>query len=421
MPDLGPLDPGLYENGDGRQAALPLSLYADLRENRPCYWQSLEDEPLFINGVWIVSRYDDVVAIIRDTKRFSNTSGTSVRQFDPTIPARGGRPTMVSMDGRDHQRNRTVTSRLFAPRAVEAFADRFRSTAAGIVEWAIEAGQIDFISDLCCYMPLEAVSELLGIPDGDRLQVLAWTNTMTVPLDPHYTPTTADFEDALNGLWEYGLALADRRLDDPDDSVFTAIAGARADGRLSDDEVSGYMLQLAAAGNETTRNSIAFGLHALLLRPDQMTLLRAQGGTMPDSAIEEILRWSAPTIHTVRLALQDFELHGQTIRAGDAVALLLASANFDPERFDRPEEFDILRASNDHLAFGTGPHTCLGIHVARLEMKILFEELLRRAPDIELCGEVEFVRDNLIHGIRKMPLALSRGSASAARVAGDPR
>ena len=138
--------------------------------------------------------------------------------------------------------------------------------------------------------------------------------------------------------------------------------------------------QLAAAGNETTRNAIAFGLHALLLRPEQMALLRAQGG-MPESAVEEILRWASPTIHTVRLAKEDVTLHGETIRAGERVALLLSSANFDPRQFERPEDFNIMRAANDHVAFGTAAHTCLGLHVARLELKILFEELLRRAAD----------------------------------------
>jgi cholest-4-en-3-one 26-monooxygenase len=138
-----------------------------------------------------------------------------------------------------------------------------------------------------------------------------------------------------------------------------------------------------------------------------MALLRAGNGTLPNSAIEEILRWSAPTIHTVRLALQDLELHGQTIRAGDRVALVLGSGNFDPSQFEAPEAFNVMRSPNEHIAFGTAAHTCLGLHVARLELKVMFEELLRRCASIELDGDVEFVRDNLIHGVRKMPLSLS--------------
>ena len=189
-------------------------------------------------------------------------------------------------------------------------------------------------------MPLHAVSELLGIPAEDREQVLAWTNLITVPLDPHFTPSQAEFEQALDGLWRYGLQLSGLRGTEPDESIMSAIARGHANGVLSDDEVSGYMLALAAAGNETTRNAIAIGLHALLLRPEQMALLRAQGG-MPESAVEEILRWASPAIHTVRLAKEDVTLHGETIRAGDRVALLLSSANFDPRQFERPEDFNV--------------------------------------------------------------------------------
>ncbi len=407
LSDLGIFDPDLYAQGDPWKSGLPLDLFAELRDDRPCYWQSLKDEPMFIDGVWVVSRYADIVDIIRDTERFSTRAGTSVRRFDPTVAACGGKPSMMSMDGARHRNNRTVTSRMFSLRAINTFEDRFRAIATRLIERALEMGRIDFVTDVARYMPLEAVSDLLGIPAEDREQVLAWTNMISVPLDPHFTPTRRDFEEALGGLWRYGQALSERRLGEPDDGVMTAIAKGRADGRLSDDEVCGYMLQLAAAGNETTRNAIAFGLHALLLRPEQLALLRGLDGTLPDSAIEEILRWSAPTIHTVRLALQDVELYGQRIRAGDPVALVLGSGNFDPSQFEAPETFNVMRSPNEHIAFGTAAHTCLGLHVARLELKVMFEQLLGRCTNIALDGDVEFVRDNLIHGVRKMPLALS--------------
>jgi cholest-4-en-3-one 26-monooxygenase len=406
MGALGVFDPDLYANGDPWCSGLPLDLFAELRDERPCYWQPLEAEPLFVDGVWVVSRYADVVAVMCDTRRFSNQAGISVRRFDPTRAECGGKPTMMSMDGIRHRNNRTVTHRLFSRRAVNTFAEKFRAIAAMLVERALDRESVDFIGDIACYMPLHAVSELLGIPAEDREQVLAWTNLITVPLDPHFTPSQAEFEQALDGLWRYGLQLSGLRGTEPDESIMSAIARGHASGVLSDDEVSGYMLALAAAGNETTRNAIAIGLHALLLRPQQMALLRAQGG-MPESAVEEILRWASPAIHTVRLAKEDVTLHGETIRAGDRVALLLSSANFDPRQFEQPEGFDVTRAANDHVAFGTSAHTCLGLHVARLELKILFEELLRRAPQIELAGKIEFIRDNLVHGIRRMPIAFA--------------
>lgn len=318
------------------------------------------------------------------------------------------------MDGAEHHRNRTVTSRMFSPKAVKAFEDHFRAIAVRIIERALDIGRIDFIFDLARYMPLDAISDMIGIPPEDREQVLAWTDMTSVPLDPHYTPSWEEFKAALQGLWDYGVTLADRRQREPDAGIMTAIARGRLDGRLSDDEVSGYMLQLAAAGNETTRNAIAIGLHALLLRPDQMALLRGYGGAMPEAAIDEILRWASPAIHTCRRAAVDMEIHGQRIRAGETIAMMLSAANFDPRAFEAPERFDLSRRPNEHLAFGIATHICLGMHVARTELKVIFEELLRRAPTIVLEGEVEFVRDNLIHGIKKMPLTISREGRRAA-------
>jgi len=407
MADLGVLDPRIYETGNPWFGSLPLAEFDRLRDEAPCYWQPLSDEPAFIDGAWIVTRHADILAMLRDSERFSASSGTSVRKLDPTVVDRGGKPTMVSMDGAEHHRNRTVTSRMFSPKAVRAFEAHFRAIAVRIIERALDMGRIDFIFDLARYMPLDAISDMIGIPPEDREQVLAWTDMTSVPLDPHYTPSWEEFMAALNGLWDYGVTLADRRQREPDDGIMTAIAQGRRDGRLSDDEVSGYMLQLAAAGNETTRNAIALGLLALLQRPDQMALLRSYG-TMPEAAIDEILRWTSPAIHTCRRAAVDLEIHGQTIRAGETIAMMIASANYDPRAFDRPDQFDLTRTRNEHVTFGIATHICLGMHVARTELKVIFEELLRRAPTIVLEGEVAFVRDNLIHGIKKMPLTISR-------------
>lgn len=408
MSFLGVMDPELYGRGDPWTAGLPLDLYARLRTEKPCYWQPLAGGPLWLEGCWVVSRYDDIVAIIRDTARFSNVHGTSVRRYDPMVVDRGGRPNMLSSDGPEHQRIRTVTSRLFTPRAVNAWQDRYRAIAARLVERALDLGRIDFIADLACYMPLDVISDMIGIPDEDRERVLAWTNMITVPLDTTSMPSPEQYAEALHGLWAYGLTMSALRRATPADDIMSAIAEAHASGRLSDDEVSGYMFQLAVAGNETTRNAIAFGLHALLMRPEQLALLRGRGRDMPASAVDEILRWSVPFLHTVRLAREDVTLHGETIRAGDPVVLHLASGNFDPDQFDRPEIFDIMRSPNDHLTLGVGAHLCLGVHVARLEIKILFEELLARAPTLALDGKAALISDNQMHAISHMPLVLSR-------------
>ena len=407
MSDLGIFNPDLYAKGDPWKSGLPLELFAELRDERPCYWQSLEDEPMFIDGVWVMTRYADIVAIIRDTERFSNKAGTSVRRFDPTVAECGGKPTMMSMDGARHRNNRTVTNRMFSLRAINTLEDRFRAIATRLVERALDMGRIDFVTDVARYMPLEAVSDLLGIPPEDREQVLAWTNMITVPLDPHFTPTRRDFQEALDGLWRYGLELAERRLEDPDGGVMTAIS--EGPGRRPAQRRRGLRLYAAARSrrqrDDTQRNRFRPARAVAEAGPDGAA---ARGnGTLPESAIEEILRWSAPTIHTVRLALQDLEVLRSDDSCGRPVALVLGSGNFDPSKFEAPEAFNVMRSPNEHIAFGTAAHTCLGLHVARLELKVMFEQLLRRCTSIELDGDVEFVRDNLIHGVRKMPLALS--------------
>jgi cholest-4-en-3-one 26-monooxygenase len=407
MSGLGVLDPDIYERGDPWTAGLPLDLFTRLRVETPCYWQSLKDNPVFRPGAWVVSRYADIRSILKDTDRFLNCEGTSVRELDPTVSHRGGKPSMVSLDGERHKVNRGVTNRFFTPRAISAFTALYRTLAAEIVDKAVAKGEVDFVTGIASLLPLHVISELLGIPDGDRTRVLAWTNMISVPLDPGTLPSPEEFGEALEGLWSYGRKIADLRRNNPDSGIMAAIAQGRADGRIGDDEVAGYMFNLATAGNETTRNAIAFGLHALLLRPDQMAHLRSSAA-MPDTAIEEMLRWSSPTLHTVRTPTGDVEILGRKIREGDAVALLLSSANFDPAVFRNPEQFDTRRTPNEHLAFGTGIHTCLGNHVARLEIRVLFEELLRKTRSIELAGPVELVRDNFIHGIRKMPIKLLR-------------
>ena len=257
-------------------------------------------------------------------------------------------------------------------------------------------------------LPLYAICDLLGVPAADRAQLLAWTNALTVPTEPEYAPSEEEFTAAVNGIWNYGTLLADMRRRDPGRDVMSTIVAAANEDRLSDDEVMGFMLTLAAAGNETTRHVISHGLLALLHHPDQLGWLRARADAIPATAVEEILRWSSPVIHSRRTVVHDVGIHGVKLVAGDAVVVLYPAANFDPRQFPDPRCFDLQRQPNLHLVFATGPHLCLGAHVARLETRILFEELLQRAGHIELDGRCEYLRDNALRGIKRLPILMTR-------------
>jgi cholest-4-en-3-one 26-monooxygenase len=318
---------------------------------------------------------------------------------------------MISMDGEDHSRNRRIVSRGFTPAVVRTYEDQFRRFAVDIVERALDEAHVDFVAAVASQLPLYAICDLLGVPDADRAQLQAWTKTLTVPTEPEYAPSRDEFTAAVNGIWEYGMQLADMRRRHPGRDVMSTIIAAVDQDRLSDDEVMGFTLTLAAAGNETTRSVISHGLLALLRHPDQLEWLRDKADGISTTAVEEILRWASPVIHSRRTVVREVELHGVQLAEGEAVAVLYPAANLDPRRFPGPLRFDLQRQPNPHLTFATGPHVCLGAHVARLETRILFEELLGRTDRIELDGPCEYVRDNELRGVKRLPVLMTRSGA----------
>jgi cholest-4-en-3-one 26-monooxygenase len=311
---------------------------------------------------------------------------------------------MITMDGEAHVRNRRLVNRGFTPAVVRTFETHFRGIASSIIDEALPLGEFDFVAEVAGQFPLNAICDLLGVPPDDRPSLARWTNTLTTPTDPEYAPTPSEFADALEHMWAYGLELAELRRRDPGPDVMSAIVTAADEDRLSADELMGFVFTLAAAGNETTRTTASHALLALLQRPEQMAWLRARTDTLPASAVEEFLRWSTPTNYIRRTAARDLELHGQHIAAGDPVAGFVSAANFDPAEFADPQAFDVARQPNRHLTFATGPHQCLGAHIARLELRLLFEELLRRTEHIELAGPVAYARDSYVRGVKHLPI-----------------
>jgi cholest-4-en-3-one 26-monooxygenase len=394
-------DPDLYANGEPAQNGLPGALYTRLRDEAPCVRLPCEI-PGHEDSAWVLTRYEDVSAMLREPDDFLSGRGVTMRAAHTTVAADGGKPAMITMDGEAHIRNRRLVNRGFTPAVVRSFEGHFRTIAADIVSRALRLGTFDFVGEVASQFPLHAICDLLGVPDADRPALARWTNTLTTPTDPEYAPTPEEFYDAMEHMWAYGLELAELRRRSPGTDVMSVIVAAADTDRLSEDELMGFVFTLAAAGNETTRNSASHALLALLQRPEHLAWLRGRAERIPDSAIEELLRWSTPVIYIRRTASRNLNICGQTIAVGEPVAGFVASANFDPGEFPEPLDLDLGRQPNRHLSFATGPHLCMGAHIARLELRVLFEELLTRTTHLDLVGPMEYARDSYVRGVKRL-------------------
>jgi cytochrome P450 len=278
-----------------------------------------------------------------------------------------------------------------------------RAIARGIVDEIAHKGECDFVTEVAAELPLRVITEMLGVPEGDRRRIFELSNRLI--LGANATPgQMADSKAAAMEMWLYAHRLAEERKRRPGDDLVSQLLAGEVDGeRLSELEFDSFFLLLAVAGNETTRNLVSGGMLALLEHPAQRDQLISNRGWLPD-AVEELLRWVSPISHMRRTATRDVELRGQRILAGEKVVLWYASANRDEQVFERPFRFDVRRRPNRHLAFGVGEHFCLGSHLARMETRVLFEELLRRLPDLDLAGPVQRLASNFVNGIVSMPV-----------------
>jgi cholest-4-en-3-one 26-monooxygenase len=388
------LSPDVYVDGP------PWERLAWLRANAPVYDHPLDD-PLLIERCWVVSRHEDVRMISRDPATFSSSDGIHLRR----AASHHFRPNMINMDDPDHARVRKLVSGGFTPRVVRAFERHYADLAAGCVDKALSGdGTFDGVKDLAAELPLLAICEVLGAPEEDRFRIFGWSNTLLSSEDPDYAPSPEAFQEAVMAMVAYAGELADRRRREPGDDLVSALLGPDGELPLTDAEFEGLVMLLLAAGNETTRNAIAHGLLAFSEHPDQWATLRADLPGTLDSAVEEIIRWASPVNYMARTATADVELHGRPIRKGDKVTLLYASANRDESAFEAPHRFDIRRDPNHHLAFGFGPHFCLGANLARIELKALLEVLAPRVATLELTGPARRVRSSFLNGLKDLPL-----------------
>jgi cholest-4-en-3-one 26-monooxygenase len=315
---------------------------------------------------------------------------------------------MLQMDPPRHTRLRLIVNKGFTPRMISRLHERVREIARDIVASIAERGECDFVVDVAAELPLQVIAELMGVPQADRHQLFDWSNRMIGSEDPEYAVAAEEAQTAAIEMFGYANELAVHKRANPSDDIISVLLQAEVDGeRLSDLEFDLFFELLAVAGNETTRNLISHGMLALIENPDQRKLL-LDDPQLLDSTVEEMLRWASPVMYMRRTARSDFEIRGETIREGDKVALWYIAANHDPDVFEDPHRFDLTRSPNEHEAFGGGgPHFCLGTHLARLEIKVMFEEVLARIPEMELSGEVQRLRSNFINGIKHLPVAFN--------------
>jgi len=374
-------------------ARQPYEQWAWMRDNAPVYW----DEP---NQVWGITRYEDVLAIEKDAKTFS--SMRSPRPHGDALPM------MISMDNPEHQRRRSLVNRGFTPKRVQAHEETIRKICAKLIDDVSARGECDFVWDIAAPLPLLLIADMLGFESDAYDDLLRWSDDMIRGTTG--TPTPEVQLAALNAgieFREYQLrVIADRRSRPPQDDLISTLVNAEIDGhKLDDESIVSETLLILIGGDETSRHVITCGMLALLEFPDQRALLTQQPDLI-EIGVEELLRWVSPIKNMSRTVTAPVDLHGEHLREGDQVMLFYPSANRDSRVFENPDQLDVRRSPNPHLAFGFGPHFCLGASLARLELKVMFEQLLRRLPDIQLASAepLEFRASNFISGPESMPV-----------------
>ena len=396
-------DPDLYVS------RMPTEEFAELRRTAPVWWNAqprgasgFDDE-----GYWVVTKHADVLEVSRKSEVYSSEEKTAIIRHAQSVTDESlgmQRLIMPNIDPPQHTKLRGIVSRGFTPRAIGNLREALTARAQRIVATAVTNGTGDFVTDVAAELPLQAIAELLGIPQEDRGKIFAWSNEMIGYDDPEYG---GDSQAAAAELVGYAMTMAEDRRGCPRDDIVTKLVHAQLDGgQLSSDEFGFFVILLAVAGNETTRNAISHGMYALLNHPDQWELYKAE---RPQSAVDEIVRWATPVTVFQRTALADTVLGGQHIKAGQRVGLFYRSANFDEDVFAAPERFDIMRNPNPHLGFGgTGTHYCLGANLARLEIELMFNAIADGMPDIRQAGEAERLRSGWLNGIKALPVSYGR-------------
>ena len=394
------IDPDTYADG------LPLEQFAAMRESAPVFWH---DQPgAYGEGFWVVTRHADVQEISRTPEVFSSRERGALLHTGPAEDEEQSlemtRMLMLNMDPPEHSQYRNIVQRAFTPRVIKALEPRLQEFAADIVDRALAKGEGDFVKDVAAELPLLAICELLGVPAEDRGIIFDLSNRLIGFDDPEFRTSADDAHVAAMEMYMYADGIAAARRECPAGDISTKLLQAQVDGgALTQEQFDVFFLLLSVAGNETTRNSITHGMQAFFDHPEQWEIFKKERPL--DTAVDEIIRWATPVIQFQRTALSDYAIGGQTIKAGDRVAIYYSAANRDETALESPDTFDVRRENNDHLAFGGGgPHFCLGANLARATVRIMFTEIADRMPDITAMGPPRALRSMFINGIKEIPV-----------------
>ncbi len=396
-----PTDPDL------NQAGVPLEQFVELRKTAPVWWveQLPEAHAGFEQGgFWAVTKHADVGAVSANSKDFSSQENGAIIRFAPDMTRDQvdlQKVMLINQDPPALTKLRGIISRGFTPRSIGAQHENLTKRAKNIIDEAIAKGSGDFVEDVAAELPLQAIADLMGIPQADRRKLFDWSNTMMSYDDPDFEGNP---DDAAAEILVYAMGLAAERRENPQDDIITKLITADVDGhgQLSEDEFGYFVIMLAVAGNETTRNAITHGMKAFFDNPDQWELWKKE---RPSTMVDEVIRWATPVTVFQRTALNDVMVGDVLVKKGERVGLYYASGNHDEEVFTNPNTFDITRSPNPHLSFGGhGAHYCIGANLARLEVEIMFNEIADRIPDISQIGEQSRLRHGWINGIKSMPV-----------------
>ena len=396
--DLSNLD--IYANG------LPHAEFRALREQAPVFWNHEADD----TGYWAITRYRDIVAISKDPRQFSNALGGHYISYesmginDPEAQ-NAFLHMLLAMDPPEHNLHRRLIAPAFNPSIVKNFERGVRRKVGELLDSVAHRGECDFVTEIATPLPLWTLSELLGVPEADRSDLIQWSNEALALLDPDYFDDPESGQHVFEKMFQYGKAMMARRRQQPEDDLLSVMANTTIDGAgLPQATLDGFFVLMVLAGNETTRNTIAGGMRALTEHPEQRAKLQADRSLIPN-AVEEMLRYVSAIVYMRRTAANDTRIRDQKIAKNDKVVMWYGAANFDEEIFENPYEFDVCRANaRDHLAFGIGQHFCIGSQLARMQIRVMYEEILDRFPDMRACGSYSYLRSNHLSGLKSMPV-----------------